>query len=356
MSSLFTAYSASRPLCIGLDNSGVGRQQQGVAASQARLSTGLANGDAWGYSTCASHGAASLEERRKKHQLKASYSSTPSASMFFTKTSERKSEHDSRNDFLNGLAKLPYHERITRFLRGAARHWVAGGISVVDFRPLYSVTLHDLQRQLAGEIQKIEGESVTDDQLICQHQHRQHRAAYPTLYKANALRDFEFIHANRWSTQFVKDIAASRIDNGGGSKLQGALISELNLTVPDTHRSLFRDADLLGSFNPKLMEHSNALGQSLGTTRAHASASEARRAEFAMAWTRFAFAFLGGLIIIVPMLILLVGSVKTKTLAVIPTSIFLFAVGVALFAKTDPVNLLAATAAYAAVLTALIKP
>ena len=189
---------------------------------------------------------------------------------------------------------------------------------------------------------------------VRQHPHQQHRAAYLELHKANALRDFEFIHANRWSTQFVKDIAASRIDNGG-SKLHGALISELNLTVPDTHRSLFRDADLLGSFNPKLMERSNALGQSLGTIRAHTSASEERRAQFAMAWKRFIFAFVGGLIIIVPMLILLVGSVKTKTLAVIPTSIFLFAVGVALFAKTDPVNLLAATAAYAAVLTALIK-
>ncbi|CAN9344092.1 unnamed protein product [Alternaria alternata] len=171
-----------------------------------------------------------------------------------------------------------------------------------------------------------------------------------------ALRDFEFIHANRWSTQFVKDIAASRIDNGSGSKLQGALISELNLAVPSTHRSLFRDADLLGSFDPKLMEHSNVLGQSLGTTRAHTFASEQRREQFALAWKRFTFAFVGGLIIVVPMLILLVGDVKAKILAVIPTSILMFAVGVALFAETEPVNLLAATAAYAAVLTALVKP
>ena len=104
------------------------------------------------------------------------------------------------------------------------------------------------------------------------------------------------------------------------------------------------------------MEHSNALGQSVGSTRARASANEERRAQFAMTCKRFAFAFVGGLIIIVPMLVLLVGSVNTKTLAVIPTSIFLFAVGVALFAQTSPVNLLAATAAYAAVLTALIKP
>ncbi|CAN9323471.1 unnamed protein product [Alternaria alternata] len=194
-----------------------------------------------------------------------------------------------------------------------------------------------MQRRLAQEIQKIEGENVTDEQLS---------RMRGTLHEyTNALRDFEFIHANRWSTQFVKDIAASRIDNGSGSKLQGALISDLNLTVPSTHRSLFRDADLLGSFDPKLMEHSNALGQSLGTTRAHNFASELQKEQFGLAWKRFAFAFVGGLIIVVPMIILLAGVVKTKTLAVIPTSILMFAVGVALFAKTDPVNLLVATAA-----------
>ncbi|RYN87288.1 hypothetical protein AA0119_g12498 [Alternaria tenuissima] len=205
-----------------------------------------------------------------------------------------------------------------------------------------------MQRRLAQEIQKIEGENVTDAQLS---------RMRGTLHEyTNALRDFEFIHANRWSTQFVKDIAASRIDNGSGSKLQGALISDLNLTVPSTHRSLFRDADLLGSFDPKLMEHSNALGQSLGTTRAHNFASELQKEQFGLAWKRFAFAVVGGLIIVVPMIILLAGVVKTKTLAVIPTSILMFAVGVALFAKTDPVNLLVATAAYAAVLTALVKP
>ncbi|RII07000.1 hypothetical protein CUC08_Gglean007968 [Alternaria sp. MG1] len=269
------------------------------------------------------------------------------ASMSPSISSNGKDEDGEREDCLHGLAELPYHERLTRFLRGATRHWVAGDISVIDFRPLYTVTLYDLQRKLAREIQKVDGGNITDEQLS---------RMRGTLHEyTNALRDFEFIHANRWSTQFVKDIAASRIDNGSGSKLQGALISDFNLTVPSTHRSLFRDADLLGSFDPKLMEHSNALGQSLGTTRAHAFASEQRREQFALAWKRFASAFVGGMIIVVPMLILLVGDVKTKTLAVIPTSILLFAVGVALFAKTDPVNLLAATAAYAAVLTAFVK-
>jgi membrane associated rhomboid family serine protease len=52
----------------------------------------------------------------------------------------------------------------------------------------------------------------------------------------------------------------------------------------------------------------------------------------------------------------MVGDVKAKTLAIILTSIFMFAVRLVAFAKTDTMNLLAATAAYAAVLTALVRP
>lgn len=102
------------------------------------------------------------------------------------------------------------------------------------------------------------------------------------------------------------------------------------------------------------MEHSTALGQSLGTEQARTFASEKRRAHFRMAWKRFVFAIMGGLIVVVPMLIIVVGHTTTKVLAVIPVSIFFFAAGVALFAETDPANLLAATAAYAAVMVALI--
>lgn len=80
-------------------------------------------------------------------------------------SSDGKNEEAVRQNCLDGLAELPYHERLTCFLRGAARHWVAGGISVIDFRPLYTVTLYDLQRQLAREIQKVEGENITDEQL-----------------------------------------------------------------------------------------------------------------------------------------------------------------------------------------------
>jgi hypothetical protein len=76
-----------------------------------------------------------------------------------------KNEEAVRENCLDGLAELPYHERLTRFLRGAARHWVAGGISVVDFRPLYTVTIYDLQRQLVRELQNVDGENITDEQL-----------------------------------------------------------------------------------------------------------------------------------------------------------------------------------------------
>jgi VIT1/CCC1 family predicted Fe2+/Mn2+ transporter len=175
-----------------------------------------------------------------------------------------------------------------------------------------------------------------------------------TVQLADTLRDFEFIHGNRWNTHFVKDIAASRLDDGRGSRLQAALICDLGLKAPASHQSFFKDSDLLGSFNPNLMQHATLIGESLGTGRAHAMAREERRVQFRMTLKRFAFAIIGGLIIVVPMLILVVGSATVKTLAVISTSIFLFALGVAVFSPTEPGNLLAATAAYAAVLMALI--
>ncbi|PMD59899.1 uncharacterized protein K444DRAFT_612963 [Hyaloscypha bicolor E] len=253
---------------------------------------------------------------------------------------------EERDNLLDGLALLPYFERLTHFIRGSTRHLVAGGVTVVDFRPLYTVIVHHLQRQLAEEIQKIEKADITGQQL---------EDIRGTLHKyTDALRDFEFIHGNRWNTHFVKEIAASRLDDGRGSRLQAALIWDLGLKAPASHRSLFRDSDLLGSFNPKLMQHGTSVGGSLGTGRAQAMAREERRMHFHMALKRFAFAIIGGLIIVVPMLILVVGSATAKTLAVISTSIFLFAVSVAVFSTTEPGNLLAATAAYAAVLMALI--
>src|ERR1700761_9439107 len=72
---------------------------------------------------------------------------------------------DDCDSLLEGLALLPYHERITRFIRGSTRHWVHGGVTVVDFRPLYSATIHHFHRQLAEEIQKTTTDTVTDTQL-----------------------------------------------------------------------------------------------------------------------------------------------------------------------------------------------
>ncbi|KPM37808.1 hypothetical protein AK830_g8767 [Neonectria ditissima] len=171
---------------------------------------------------------------------------------------------------------------------------------------------------------------------------------------ADTLRDFEFIHANRWNTFFVKDIAASRLDDGQGSRLQAALISELDLKAENSHPSMFQDSDLLGMFNPKLMQHSAAIGRSLGTGLAQTISSQERRARLRISFKRFAFAVIGGLIIVVPMLVLAAGTASGKTQGVISASIFLFAGGVAAFSKTEPENLLVATAAYAAVLVVFI--
>lgn len=75
------------------------------------------------------------------------------------------SHAQSRDEQLEGLAALPYHTRMSHFVRGSTRHRVAGDITVLDFRPLYTVAVHDLQRRLATEIQKIGKSDVTDQQL-----------------------------------------------------------------------------------------------------------------------------------------------------------------------------------------------
>lgn len=274
-------------------------------------------------------------------------------------------EVTSPDGLLEGLASLPYHERMTRFIRGSSRHWVPSGITVVDFRPLYAVSIHHLQQQLATQIEQADAETITDEWLtrtrgIIREYSTGNSVHIPVsrrtngLYAADTLRDFEFIHANRWNTQFVKDIAASRLDNGHGARLQAALIKEHNLEVCDSHRSLFKDSDLLGSFDHELMQHSTAIGSSLATGLAQTVTIEERRKHVQNAIKRFGFAIVGGLIIVVPMLVLMVGIATPKTLSVISISIFLFALSVAVFSRIEPEGLLAATAAYAAVLVALL--
>ncbi|KAK8091248.1 hypothetical protein PG994_000753 [Apiospora phragmitis] len=247
---------------------------------------------------------------------------------------------------LDGLSVLPYFERLTHFVRGSTRHWVAGGVTVVDFRPLYTITIHHMQSQLARWISQAEKEEVTGEQL------EQLKGMLHSY--TDALRNFEFIHANRWNTQFAKNIAASRLDNGPGSQLQAALISEQELEAHEKHHSIFQDSDLLGSFDHNLMQHSTAVGRSLGRSRLEEIQGEQRRARTRTALRRFFFAVIGGLIIIGPMFVLTWGIATPKQLAVVSVSIILFATGVAIFSTTEPENLLAVTAAYAAVMMGLV--
>ena len=71
---------------------------------------------------------------------------------------------DWENSDLKHLKSLEYFERMTHFIRGSTRH-VSRGITVLDFRPLYAVTIYHIQRQLAKEISIISRGHVTDDQL-----------------------------------------------------------------------------------------------------------------------------------------------------------------------------------------------
>ncbi|KAI8635650.1 hypothetical protein F5Y19DRAFT_17931 [Xylariaceae sp. FL1651] len=259
---------------------------------------------------------------------------------------ENTHRENEEGDVLDGLASLPYHERLTKFIRGSTKHWVAGGVTIVDFRPLYAVTIHHLQHRLASELATIDKFITTDEQL---------EILRDNLHKyTDALRDFEFIHTNRWNTNFVKDIPASRLDNGKGSKLLAALIAENRLEAEESHRSLFKDSDLFGSFNHELMQQSTAIGLSLGSKRTSFVAHQERIKKTRITIRRFSFAIVGGLIIVVPMLILLIGEASTKSLAVISTSILVFAIIAAIFSNLEPESLLAGTAAYAAVLVTTI--
>lgn len=80
-------------------------------------------------------------------------------------TAKRVEIRRERDAELDGLASLAYHERMTEFARQSTRHWVKGSNTVLDFRPLYAITLHHLQRQLAREIHLLSEKDMTDTQL-----------------------------------------------------------------------------------------------------------------------------------------------------------------------------------------------
>ncbi|KAI1739584.1 hypothetical protein F4680DRAFT_139836 [Xylaria scruposa] len=246
-----------------------------------------------------------------------------------------------KDNELDSLVSLNYYERITQFIRGSTRH-SSEGITVLDFRPLYAVAIHHIQRQLAKQVHDISNHHVTDSQLdvICQ----------ITRKYTDCLRDFEYIHANRWHTEFVKDIAASRIDNGPGSKFQAVLLEELKLVLDNQQRVMYSDNDLLNTFNGHLKPHV----PTRGTKRRMQLAALKKRVNMAMTLYRLVFAVLGGLLIIIPLSLISAPMASQKTLIIVGVSIIVFALAIALFSSAAPENLLAATAAYAAVLVVFI--
>lgn len=133
---------------------------------------------------------------------------------------------------------------------------------------------------------------------------------------------------------------------------QSSSLASLSRDIP-----CYSDEDLLGSFDPSLMEHGTTPGMTRATQQQHSEMVEKRQREVKMTWQRFAFAMLGGLALIVLVLIIVVQTipVPVKPLVVVSISILLFALSVALFSKALPENLLAATAAYAAVLVVFIS-
>lgn len=80
-------------------------------------------------------------------------------------TAKRVETPRTRDKELEGLASLEYYERLTKFARDSTRHWVKGSTTVIDFRPLFAVTIHHLQRQLAQEMQIFSRDKMTDEQL-----------------------------------------------------------------------------------------------------------------------------------------------------------------------------------------------
>ena len=272
---------------------------------------------------------------------------------------------EGEDNKLDSLVSLDYHERITQFIRGSTRH-LSQGITVLDSRPLYSVAIHHIQRQLAKEIRDISNSHVTDDQLevICQLIEKNstpqpfmscfQRESFPLTLSSNSaksLRDFEYIHANRWHTDLVKDIAASRIDNGPGSKFQAALLREFELALNNQSHILYCDEDLLNTFNG----HLKPLAPTRGTKRRLWLAALEKRERASLALRRLMFAILGGLAIVIPFLLMASTTAPRKTLIIVGLSIVVFALVMAIFSSSAPENLLAATAAYAAVLVVFVK-
>lgn len=147
----------------------------------------------------------------------------------------------------------------------------------------------------------------------------------------------------------MKDIAASRIDNGPGSRLQGALIDESELALDTLATAFYSDVDLLGLFDHSLMQHSPPLGGTPGLASAKLEAEATAQIVLRKTSQRFNFAFLGGIAIIIPAMVIVMHKAPGQTRATTCASILVFACSVAILSTASPENLLVAIAAYSAV-------
>ena len=82
----------------------------------------------------------------------------------YGESGQKLGDREREDGHLTTLVSLPYFERITQFIRGSTRH-VSHGITVLDFRPLYAIRIHHIQRQLAKEIRDISQRDITDGQF-----------------------------------------------------------------------------------------------------------------------------------------------------------------------------------------------
>lgn len=99
---------------------------------------------------------------------------------------------------------------------------------------------------------------------------------------------------------------------------------------------------------PTARDHDNPQLPGLSRTVAH------RASESEQLWVRFGMASAGGLVLIVPMLIMANLGTKTANLITTCVAIFLFAVGTTAGTRLKPDQVLGATAAYAAVLVVFV--
>jgi hypothetical protein len=99
---------------------------------------------------------------------------------------------------------------------------------------------------------------------------------------------------------------------------------------------------------PIARDHNSPQLPGLSRTVAH------RASESEQLWVRFGMASAGGLVLVVPMLIMANLGTKTANLVTTCIAMFLFAAGITFGTRLKPDQVLGATAAYAAVLVVFV--